>query len=159
MQSRGDGSLLCVLCCSPDCKISIADTKNTCCPCLWSWQKLKMTCGIIHRTPLADPSCFTAQLSSMPSRKQLLWTTISSATASNAQGLCQTCSVSQIVCLFRSSAEMTRKERHGPSVAGDNIIRQTDGHKDKNTSVDVTRAPLQSAADGLWKVRWVGLTC
>lgn len=48
---------------------------------------------------------------------------------------------------------MTRKERHGPSVAGDNIIRPPDGHEDRDTSVDVTQAPLQSAADGLWKVR------
>lgn len=46
------------------------------------------------------------------------------ATAPNAQGLCQTLSVLQIVRLFHSSTAMARKEKHSPSGVHDNIIAQ-----------------------------------
>lgn len=111
--------------------------------------RVKNDFGTIHRTPLAPPSCFTARFTSIAKRVAVAMDHRSSAIVPSAQGLCQTRSVPQIVCLFCSSAAMAQQGKHGLPVVSDNTFRQTDGHSDGNTSVDVTQAPLQSAGDGL----------
>lgn len=76
-----------------------------------------------------------------------------SATVPSAQGLCQSQSVSQTVRLFHSSAAMAREERHRSSVVNDKIPNPSDEHRNRNTSENISQAPLQSASDGSWKVR------
>lgn len=96
--------------------------------------------GTDRRTPLASASCFTAQFTSMSQRVAVAMNHGFSATAPNAQGLCQTHSISQTVWLFHFSTAMGRKERHGPSAVHDNIIHPTDGHRDRTTSVDTSQS-------------------
>ena len=60
--------------------------------------KAKNDVGTDRRTPLASASCFTAQLTSMAQRVAVAMNHGFSATASNAQGLCQTHSVSRCGC-------------------------------------------------------------
>lgn len=84
--------------------------------------KAKNDFGTDHRTPLASASCFTAQLTSIAQRVAVAMNHRFSATAPNAQGLCQTHSVSQAVRLFYSSTALARKKRHGPSALLQSMI-------------------------------------
>lgn len=108
--------------------------------------KAKNDFGTNHRTPLASTSCFTAQLTSKAQRVVVAMKRCFSATAPNAQGLCQTHSVSQTERLFHSFTVKARKERHGPSAVHDNITLQTDGRPDRITSMDMS----QSASSICW---------
>lgn len=119
--------------------------------------KAKNDFGADHRTPLAFASCFTAQLTSMAQRVAVAMNHRFSATAPNAQGLCQTHSVSQTLRLFHSSTAMARKETHGPSSVHDNIIQPTDGHRDRNTSVDMSQNTASICWCTLLEVRGEGV--
>lgn len=158
VQSRGDRVELCALLGSPHCRIYIADRhKNHLLSMATESTKAKNDFGTDHRTPLVSASCFTAQLTSMAQRVAVAMNHRFPATAPTAQGLCQTHSVSQTVRLFRSSTATAREERHGPSAVHDNIIHPTDGHGDRNTSVDMSQSIASICWCTLWEVRGEGL--
>lgn len=99
-----EATVSCCVCCAAlrNCRIYIADTKKPLLSVATDSTKAKNDFGSDHRTPLASASCFTAQLTSLAQRVAVAMNHRSSATAPNAQGLCQTHSVSQTVRLFHS---------------------------------------------------------
>lgn len=118
--------------------------------------KAKNDFGTDHRTPLASASCFTAQLTSVAQRVAVAMNHRFSATAPNAQGLCQTHSVSLNVRLYC----IGQKEETRPfctSAVHDNIIHPTDGHGDRNTSVDMSQSTASICWCTLWEVRGEGV--
>lgn len=111
--------------------------------------KVKNGFGADRRNPLASAGCFTAPFSSMAQRVAVAMNHRFSATAPNAQGLCQTHSVSQTARLFRSSTAMAT----ALPASHDNIIQPTDGHGDRNTSVDTSQSTASDCWCTLWEVR------
>lgn len=65
--------------------------------------------GTERRTPLASASCFTIQLTSMAQWVAVAMKQVSPQLCPNAQGQCQTHSVSQTVWLVYFSTAIARK--------------------------------------------------
>ena len=121
----------------------------------WS-TKAKNGFGTDHRIPLASASCLH---SSIPQYGPAGGSCYKAPFLRNntAQGLCQTHSVSQTVWLFHSSTAMARKQRDGPSVIHDNAICPTDGQRDRNTSVYMSRRAASICLCTLLELRGEGV--